>query len=754
MSATSTVSNESATSAMGGDSGYQGMLTQLRDDLLSTLLAPTAICALYASLLISWTSKEAPFAHIWAGLAALAICLGAHRLVRTHPRRAALLYTAGLTALTMLLVLVHYLPIALILFPILIIVSASLNGVRTSLAIALCSTAVVLIAHDQRGLASIELVAPLASIWLTFTVAWLTLRTLQTATQWAWTSYQQAAETTEIVRQHRAELSKTNKVLSEAYGRLEKFSVQLAHAREEAETVRRAKQQFVANVSHELRTPLNIIVGFSETIILSPESYGVVGVPRQFMGDLNRIFRGALHLKSLIDDVLELAKIDADQMPLLVERSTIGGVVDEVADLVSGMMQHKGLALHLAVPDDLPALYFDRLRIRQVLLNLMSNAVRFTASGGITITVHEEGDHLLVCVADTGPGIAPDKIDKVFEEFHQLDAASTQAYGGTGLGLALSRRFVTLHGGRMWVESVVGQGSKFYFTLPTSRVTHSLGSAPTHILTVSPQEEARTERTVLVVTNEPLTANLLKRHLHSFDVRIASERDAAGAVEQYLPAAIIADSVIGQSSGSGRPGHSIPDGIPIIHCPIPGLHHLCTELAVDHYLVKPVGREQLLTAISQFAARSIRQILIVEDDAQLAQLFVRIIDSAPTPYEATVASTATEALDWAQVQIPDLILLDLMLGQVDGLDLLRQFRADHRLASVPIIIVSARELVAPDLSMPIFGDLIFRMPPRYTISNMLRTVQSILETLPAPDPIAAGKPMPRPPSSHSPLPVS
>ena len=175
------------------------------------------------------------------------------------------------------------------------------------------------------------------------------------------------------------------KVVDEAYYRLERSNVQLARARDEAEEARRIKQQFVANVSHELRTPLNIIIGFSETLALSPESYGVRAIPGQLMGDINRIYRSARHLKSLIDDVLDLSQIDARHMPLIIEQSSLSQIILEATDMLRSIVLRKGLALTLELPESLPPVLLDRLRIRQVLLNLLSNAIRFTDAGGYAI---------------------------------------------------------------------------------------------------------------------------------------------------------------------------------------------------------------------------------------------------------------------------------------------------------------------------------------------------------------------------------
>ncbi|MBC7239137.1 MAG: hypothetical protein H5T71_03435, partial [Chloroflexi bacterium] len=228
------------------------------------------------------------------------------------------------------------------------------------------------------------------------------------------------------------------------------------------------KQQFAQTISHELRTPLNLIISFTELMIQTPEYYEAP-LPPKYARDLGIIYRNARHLQSLINDVLDLARIEAAQMALITEETDLSALTYEAVNTVRSLVESRGLALHTNIPPALPRLRVDPRRIRQVLFNLLSNAVRFTEKGSITVTVMQQDNEIVFAIRDTGIGIADEDKTRIFEEFRQADSGTHRRYGGAGLGLAISKRFVELHGGRIWVESQVGQGSTFYFTLPITQ---------------------------------------------------------------------------------------------------------------------------------------------------------------------------------------------------------------------------------------------------------------------------------------------
>jgi len=234
--------------------------------------------------------------------------------------------------------------------------------------------------------------------------------------------------------------------------------------------VRRAKEEFVANVSHELRTPLNMIIGFSEMIPELAHVYGVA-LPPALLSDIAAIRRNSQHLARLVDDVLDLSQVDAGRMALRKEWTSLREIVDEAILAVRALFESKGLSVETQIPSDLPEAFCDSTRIRQVMLNLLSNAGRYVKRGGVQVRVRQEQNELMVTVTDTGPGIAPADQQRLFQPFQQLESSLRHRSGGSGLGLTISKRFVEMHGGKMWLESQVGVGTTFGFSLPVQTPT-------------------------------------------------------------------------------------------------------------------------------------------------------------------------------------------------------------------------------------------------------------------------------------------
>jgi signal transduction histidine kinase len=724
----------------------KSMLVDLRQKLFGWLPLPTAFLAIYVYLLTSHLGGVQPL--LVTGITAAVVITSLLAQGITHRRWswAVFVYMAGLLAAAGALVLESFVTLpALALSILVILLTVNLAGTWATLAVMLVITALTGLSATLYALPLIALLTPLGCLWIVATIAWLAHRNLITALEWAWNSYHQSQRATEEARRHRAELADVFKSLDSAYYRLERFSVQLAHARNAAEEARRAKQQFVANVSHELRTPLNIIIGFSESMVLSPESYGVSAIPRPFMGDINRIYRSAQHLKKLIDDVLDLSQIDAQSLPLFLERLPVSQVVTEAADMIEPLAAQKGLALDIDLHPGLPPVLLDQLRVRQVLLNLLSNAVRFTDTGGIRVSIGLEGEQICVSVADTGPGIAVENLERVFEEFQQLDDPMNKRYDGTGLGLALSRRFVELHGGRMWVESNLGQGSRFSFTLPLAAATGftpANGRTPRPILMA--QEVARHGPTVLVAAEEPMSANLLKRHLRDYQVKHVPEAELADAMESYLPHAIIYNNIDGSRDGDrngNAPLRAVDAFIPtLITCPLPDTAHLARLLGVEHFLVKPLVREHVLDLLAAYGEQ-VTHILIIDDDPQLGELISRMALAAPRRYTVEVACGGAEGLERMRERRPDLILLDYMMPEITGLSVVEMMRSDEGLRSIPVAMITARDMPGEELQFTSRSRITLDCAGGLTFSQVLACVHALLEVLPPPSPAAGALPV-------------
>jgi len=291
------------------------------------------------------------------------------------------------------------------------------------------------------------------------------------ALRMAWDYEHYAIAQMQEAREHRAQLMKLTKALEEARQELGHANIQLRRAYSAAEEARRLKAMFAANVSHEFRTPINLIVGFSEMIVSAPQAYSE-RLPQAYLSDLETIFECAKHLQSLISDVLDISQVEAGYMAMVKELADPREVILEAASLARDLIHSAGLSFNLAVPPCLPALWIDRTRIRQVLLNLLSNAVRFTDHGTIGLQVTDHTTHLTIAISDTGTGIRAEDIPHIFDAFYQAEESDYRLSQGSGLGLTLSQQFVSLHGGSIAVEStgIPGQGTTFTVTLPRKQL--------------------------------------------------------------------------------------------------------------------------------------------------------------------------------------------------------------------------------------------------------------------------------------------
>ncbi|MBM4418141.1 MAG: hypothetical protein FJ033_07495 [Chloroflexi bacterium] len=302
----------------------------------------------------------------------------------------------------------------------------------------------------------------------TVATAWLLGRSLVVVVEWSLRSLEEARRSAEAAKEHRAELVRALKQLDTAYYRLERANAALELAWKAAESAERAKSEFVTSISHDLRTPLNLIVGFSEMVLTAPESYGTP-LPPAYRGDVHAIYRSAQHLLVLTNDVIDLARVGVGRLALAREPIDLEQVVADACAIVREYVTAKRLWLRTEIAPGLPTVSADRLRIRQVLLNLLTNAARFTEQGGIIVCASLEQGEVVVRVRDTGRGISVEELPRLFDEFFHDGCGGPDARadpGGVGLGLPISRRFVQLHGGRMGAESDPGAGTVFWFTLP------------------------------------------------------------------------------------------------------------------------------------------------------------------------------------------------------------------------------------------------------------------------------------------------
>jgi len=549
------------------------------------------------------------------------------------------------------------------------------------------------------------------------------------AVDWALRAYDQALRNAQDARDHRAKLVRALKQLDEAHYRLERANAALQLAWRAAEAAEQSRAEFVTNISHELRTPLNLIIGFSEMMLTSPESYGEP-LPASYRGDLNAIYRSARHLLALTNDVLDLARVGTGRLVLTREPVAIAQVINDACDIVREYVIAKGLWLRTDIQPELPLLTLDRLRIRQVILNLLTNAARFTEHGGITVAARREGDWVRVSVSDTGCGIAPDQLPKVFQEFHHTETEQERTPGqfaGFGLGLPLSKRLVELHGGQMGVESVVGQGTTFWFTLPTTMLDKVAITGGSDKLQ-QPVWPSTGERIVVLAGDDRGLVRVLQRYLHGCRlISTTTLHKAIAAATEFRATAILTDL----TPVNERLANRCP--VPLIRLPLPHREHMASALGVADYLVKPITRAALEAALARLT-RPAHQILIVDDDPRFVRLLIRMLQALAAEqkheYEVRCAYSARESLTMMQSQQPDVVLLDLKLPDLDGSEVIATMAANPKLSHIPVIVISAQDYIEGDVRLS--GTLAVTRTDGFRLEELLNAVEALLNTLEPP----------------------
>lgn len=515
-------------------------------------------------------------------------------------------------------------------------------------------------------------------------------------------NYLKANAGIEEAREQRVELKQIQEDLIHANREMIRLTRQLKLANQAAEEARQAKETFVATVSHELRTPLNMIIGFSEVIAQSPQVYGT-RLPPTLLADIASIQRNSQHLLELVNDVLDLSQVDMGNLAIARNLCSLSGLVNEAFDVIRPLFTSKGLYLKADLPAEDLTISCDQTRIREVIINLLSNAGRFTEKGGVLVKARLDGSLLEVGMQDSGPGISPENQKKLFEPFQQLDSSNRRKHGGSGLGLAISKRFVEMHGGQMWLESTIGEGTTFYFSLPMQSVeTVGTGTAARWVnsyASIDPRPRAfkapqatQVSRCVILEENDK-ASHLFERYMR--EVEIVSVRDAEGAIESsnksptqllvinHPQAADLLQAVL----SSGR----IPFGLPVISFWLPGSADMAAALNIEKYLIKPVSKEALMDAVESIGDSIPKTILLVDDNPEVLQLFGRILASSDKKYSVLRASDGRQALQMLRKRRPDALVLDLVMPGLNGFQVLKEKAADPQIQGIPVIVISAQD---------------------------------------------------------------
>lgn len=510
------------------------------------------------------------------------------------------------------------------------------------------------------------------------------------------------------VRERTTELAESNATLTmEIAERLEVES-QLREAMAEAEEASRLKSQFLSTMSHELRTPMNAIIGYAHLLL-----DGLDGpLTDEQTADISQIARSADQLLNLINDVLDISKIEAGRIDLSPESIDLPVLVHQVCDSVRPQATTKGLALVVDIGENLPRLEADLTRLRQILINLVGNAVKFTDQGQVGVTVRAEGEVIDIAVSDTGIGISPKALDFIFDEFRQADGSTTRRFGGTGLGLAIARKLARLHGGDITVASEIGAGSVFTVRLPiaeSSRTTEPISpvaprkepvlTEPSHEIAVETMV-VRPASTVLLIEDDPAFVNLVRRTLESRGIKvIQSGRGADGLLlaSAIKPSLVLLDIGLEDRIDGWQVLHRLranPETrmLPIVIVTARDDEGNAGMLGATDYMVKPIDRNALLTALKRFGSQPPLDILIVDDDPEMRSLMTRIL--SPDGFVLRQAADGVEALAELDNHLPDVLILDLLMPRTDGFRVLEAVRTNPTTARLPVIVMTSLDLNA------------------------------------------------------------
>ncbi|HLK65280.1 MAG TPA: response regulator [Bryobacteraceae bacterium] len=502
-----------------------------------------------------------------------------------------------------------------------------------------------------------------------------------------------------------ARLRKTRGDLTSANAELESRHQELQVLMEAAETANQAKSQFLANMSHELRTPMNAIIGYSEMLTEEAQDLG----QEDFIPDLNKINAAGKHLLALINDILDLSKIEAGKMDLYLEAFSVHDMVRDVVTTMQPLIDKNANQLVVDVAPEIAAIRADLTKVRQGLFNLLSNASKFTKGGKIELRVRSEqvGSRSWVAfhVKDSGIGMTQEQAGKVFEAFTQADASTTRKYGGTGLGLTITRKFCELMGGNITVESELGKGTTFTIRIPVE--VRDPKTAETMVLVdeATPAPAPATKKSagcVLIIDDDPTVRELMQSFLGKEGYRVecaTGGEEGLKRAHELHPDVITLDVAMPRMDGwsvlsalKADPGlHDIP----VIMLTMVDNKSMGYALGAAEYMMKPINRERLISVIRKYGSKHGQvPVLVVEDDPDTRYILKNTLEK--DGWQVQTAANGRIALEMAASKLPGLVLLDLMMPEMDGFTFIDEFRRVPEGRRIPVIVLTAKDLTADD----------------------------------------------------------
>ncbi|HTR80075.1 MAG TPA: PAS domain S-box protein [Bacteroidota bacterium] len=480
---------------------------------------------------------------------------------------------------------------------------------------------------------------------------------------------------------------------------IEQQNIELEKARDTAMEANKTKSAFLASMSHELRTPLNAIIGYSEMVI---EEMGDVGESR-FVEDIERIRTAGKHLLGLINDVLDLSKIEAGKMDLYLEDFDLSMLIKEVASTVQPLIDKNGNTFVVNVEKEIPPLLLDLSKVRQILFNLISNASKFTDGGTITLTAATTSladnavPRFTLTLTDTGIGLTEEQKAKLFKEFTQADSSTTRKYGGTGLGLAITKRFVEMMQGTIDVESAPNKGTTFIVTLP-QRIESTMKVDVPKQDAAARLERVPANSAILVIDDDPSVRDMLLRYLskEGYHVEcVAGGDEGLMRAKEILPMAIILDVMMPHKDGWAILQEIKADpslkSTPVIMYTMVDEKTFGLAIGASEYLIKPVSRETILQVVEKYKQGASHQsVLVVDDDLDFRELASRSIEKAG--WTAVTAENGRSALSILKTTSPSIIFLDLMMPVMDGFEFLAVFQSHEEWRDIPVVVITSKDL--------------------------------------------------------------
>ncbi len=486
--------------------------------------------------------------------------------------------------------------------------------------------------------------------------------------------------------------------LERANQELIKSESELAVARDQALDASRAKSAFLASMSHELRTPMNAIIGYSEMLIEEAED----SEAQPFVPDLEKILSASRHLLGLINSILDLSKVETGKMDLYLETFEVEAVVADVVSTIQPLVHKNGNTLEVQVEGDVGTMRADLTKVRQSLFNLLSNACKFTKDGRITLAVSRRDEDLvasiLFIVSDTGIGMTQEQLSKLFQAFTQADASTSRKFGGTGLGLVITRQFCQLMGGDVSVESELGRGTAFTIRLPAVVSSLAREPAPTE---ATGNATGPTAGRVLVIDDDPTVGDLIQRFLgrEGFQVVTATGgEEGLRLAAETRPDVITLDAIMPGVDGwtvlsrlKSDPGLA---AIPVVMLTILDDKNLGFSLGASDFLTKPIERDVLVATLTRVASRPSGPVLLVEDDQFSRDVIRRSLEAIGV--QVTDVPNGRVALEEMAKTRPGLILLDLLMPEMDGFEFLAELRRHEDWRSIPVVVVTAKDVDTAD----------------------------------------------------------